>query len=252
MTKVLVLMALQPSFFNSFSQTWVHLWFALLTMGSTVAKCRSRRDKGLLFVYPRKEKIKQFLKNWRPITLLNTVYKIASSCIAARLKTVLPKLIGDDQKGFLKGKYIGENIRLLYDTLLYAKQHQIPSLLLMVDFEKAFDSVAWSFIEKSLCKFKFGKDITRWILTFYTNINSCVHVNGQYSQWFDVKRGTRQGDPLSPYLFLICAELLASMIRQNENIHGINILDEEILLSQFADDTTFFQSNVIKEDWVWL
>ena len=65
MTKVLVLMALQPSFvcflffFNSFSQTWVHLWFALLTMGSTVAKCRSHKDKGLLFVYPRKEKIKK-------------------------------------------------------------------------------------------------------------------------------------------------------------------------------------------------
>ena len=69
----------------------------------------------------------------------------------------------------------------MYDTLLYAKQYQIPGLLLMVDFEKAFDSVAWSFIEKSLHKFKFGKDITRWILTFYTNINSCVHVNGQYS-----------------------------------------------------------------------
>ena len=86
----------------------------------------------------------------------------------------------------------------------------------MVDFEKAFDSVAWSFTEKSLRKFKFRKYITRWILTFYTNINSSVHVNGQYSQWFDVKRGTRQGDPLSPYLFLICAELLASTIRQNE------------------------------------
>ena len=100
------------------------------------------------------------MKYWRPITLLNTVYKIASSCIAARLKTVLPKLIGDDQKGFLKGRYIGENNRLLYDTLLYAKQHQIPGLLLMVDFEKAFDSVAWSFIERSLRKFKFGKDIT--------------------------------------------------------------------------------------------
>ena len=64
-------------------------------------------------------------------------------------------------------------------------------------------------------------------------------MNRQYSQWFDVKRGTRQGDPLSPYLFLICAELLASVIRQNENIHGINILDEEILLSQFADDKPF-------------
>ena len=109
----------------------------------------------------------------------------------------------------------------------------------MVDFEKSCDSVALSYIEKSLHNFKFGKDITRWILIFYTNINSCVHVNGQYSQWFDVKRGTRQGDPLSAYLFLICAEVLASKIRQNENIHGINILDKEILLSQFADDRTF-------------
>ena len=92
-------------------------------MGSKVAKCQSHKDKGLLFVYPRKEKIlKKNKKKWRPITLLNTVYKIASSCIAARLKTVLPKLIGDDQKlFFLKGRYIGENIRLLYDTLLYAK-----------------------------------------------------------------------------------------------------------------------------------
>ena len=109
----------------------------------------------------------------------------------------------------------------------------------MVDFQKAFDNVAWSFIEKSLHKFKFGKDF-RWILTFYTNINSCVYVNGQYSQWFGMKKGTRQGDLLSPYLFLICAELLASMIRQNENIYGINILGKEILLSQFADGTTFF------------
>ena len=59
------------------------------------------------------------------------------------------------------------------------------------------------------------------------SINSCVHVNGQSSQWFDVKRGTRQGETLPPYLFIICAELLASVIRQNENIHGINILDKK-------------------------
>ena len=83
------------------------------------------------------------------------MYKIASSCTTARLKTVLPNLIGDDQIFFyllllllLKGVYRGENIRLLYASLLYAKQHQVPDLLLMVDFEKAFDSVAWSFIEK--------------------------------------------------------------------------------------------------------
>ena len=96
-----------------------------------------------------------FFLNWRPITLLNTVCKIASSCIAKRVKTVLPQLIHDDQRGFLKGRYIRQNIRLLYDTLLYASKHRIPGLLLMTDFEKAFDSVAWSFTEKSLTAFNF-------------------------------------------------------------------------------------------------
>jgi len=108
--------------------------------------------QGVIVCIPKEGKDKQFWKkNWRLITLMNTMYKIASSSIAARLKTVLPKLIGDDQV-FLKGRYIGGNIRLLYDTLLYAKQHQIPSdLLLMVDFEKAFDSVAWSSTDFFLC-----------------------------------------------------------------------------------------------------
>ena len=128
----------------------------------------------------------------------------------------------------------------MYDTLLYTNKHQVPGLLLMVDFEKAFDSVAWSFIENFLNKFNFGHDIKRWISTFYANINSCMFVNGQYSEWFDVRRGTRQGDLLSPYLLLICAEILSSLMHQNKNIYGIKILDEEILLSQFADDTTFF------------
>ena len=150
-------------------------------MGSTVARCWSHKDKRLIIVcIPKAGKVFFNEKLARPITLLNTVYKIASSCIAAtaRLITVLPKLNGDDQKGFLKGRYIytGGNIGLLYDTFLYAKQHQIPGLLLMVDFEKAFDSVTWSFIEKYLRKFKFEKEITWWILIFYTSINSLIHV----------------------------------------------------------------------------
>ena len=69
-----------------------------------------------------------------------------SSCIAARLKKVLPKLISEEQKGFLKGRDRGENIRLLYDTFLYTNKHQVPGLLLTVHFEKAFDNVEWSFI----------------------------------------------------------------------------------------------------------
>ena len=161
------------------------------------------------------------------------MYKIASSCIAARLKMVLPKILSEEQKSVLKGRYRRENISVVWYIA-------VPGLLLTVDFEKAFDGVAWSFIEKSLNKFNFGHDIKRWISTFYANLNSCMYVNGQYSEWFDVRRGTRQGVSLSPYLLLIWAEMLFPMTHQNKNIHGIKILDEEILLSQFADDTTFF------------
>ena len=92
--------------------------------------------QGVITCIPKECKDKTLPRNWRPITLLNIVYKNASSCIAGRLKTVLPQLINVDQKGFLKGKYIGENIRLLYDTLLYASKHHVPGLLLMWTLRK--------------------------------------------------------------------------------------------------------------------
>ena len=146
------------------------------------------QKQGVITCISKEGKDKSLLKNWRPITLLNIPYNIASSCIAQRLKSVLPKLIYEDQKWFLKGRFIGENIRLLYDTLLYSSKHNVRGLLFMVDFEKAFDSVAWSFIKKSLIKFNFGSSIIQWISTFYCNIKFCVSVNGQYSEWFHVQR----------------------------------------------------------------
>ena len=194
--------------------------------------------QGMITCIPKEDKPKQYLNNWRPISLLNTAYKIASACIANRLKTVLPDIIHECQTGFLKGRYIGENIRLLYDTLMYTETEQIPGLLLQIDFSKAFDSVSWKFIQSSLEFFNFGPDIKRWVRTFYNKANSCISVNGQYSTWFNIERGVRQGDPCSPYLYLICAEILSLMIRTNDKIKGIKLKEKEFLLSQFADDTT--------------
>ena len=126
---------------------------------------------------------------------------------------MLPKIIHSDQKGFMKGRYIGENIRLLYDVLLYTETEKITGLLLMMDFGKAFDSVSWSFIQKALEFFNFGSDIRRWIKTFYNNASTCVQINGHYSSSFNIGRAVCQGDPLSPYLYLICAEIVSTMIR---------------------------------------
>ena len=196
--------------------------------------------QGVITCIPKDGKPKQFIKNWRPISLLNVSYKLLSACLARRIKTVLPLIIHDSQKGFMKGRYIGENIRLLYDTILLTEKENIPGLLLMVDFEKAFDSVSWFFIEKALNFFNFPNNIISWFKILYKKANSCVSFNGQYSNWFKLHRGCRQGDPISPYLYLICAEILSLMIRQNKDIKGITLRDKDVLLSLFADDTTLY------------
>ena len=198
----------------------------------------STQKEGVITCLPKGNKDKQYLKNWRPISLLNVTYKISSACIANRIKTVLPHIIHEDQTGFISGRFIGENIRKIYDLLYYTEKHNIPGLLLLIDFEKAFDSVAWSFIFKVLAFFNFGPSLITWIKTFYKNIKSCVTVNGQISQWFTILRGCRQGDPLSPYIFIICAEILAILIRKDKNIKGIMIDLKEHLVSQYADDTS--------------
>ena len=196
--------------------------------------------QGVITCIPKGDKPKQLLKNWRPISLLNVSYKILSACIATRIQKVLPKIIHHCQKGFIKGRYIGDNIRTLFDILSYTKSEDIPGLIVTIDFEKAFDSVAWSFIEKALIFFGFPDTIVKWFKTLYSHPQTCLTFNGQYSRWFSLGRGCRQGDPISPYLYLICAEIMSLMFRQHGEIKGIKLKDSETLLSLFADDTTLF------------
>ena len=191
---------------------------------------------------PKVRKPKQFLKNWRPISLLNVIYKLASGCIAERIKTVLDKIINRDQTGFLKGRFIGENIRLIYDLMNYTEVNQIPGLLMLIDFKKAFDSISWDFIFQTLDLFNFGNSIKDWIKTFYSGIKSCIIQNGITSDYFFPQRGCRQGDPISPYPFLLCAEVLGILIRKNKDITGIIVGDVEFKLSQYADDTSLFSN----------
>ena len=132
------------------------------------------QHQGIITCIPKENKPKNFLKNWRPLTLLDVVYKIASGAIANRLKQVLDIIICKDQTRFIKGRYIGENTHLIYDLMNYTEQNNIPGLLLLTDFEKAFDSLSWSFIQKVLKFLNFGPSICRRIETFYSNITSSV------------------------------------------------------------------------------
>ena len=195
------------------------------------------QKRGIITCIPKGNKPREFLKNWRPISLLNTDYKILTSILAKRMKAVLKHIISNNQKGFLKDRYIEENTRLVYDLIDYCKTNNKEGLLLMIDFEKAFDSVEWGYIKKVLSKYNFGEDFTRWFDIIYNDSQSCVINNGIYSNFFSLGRGCRQGDPLSPYLFILAIEPLANFIQQNENIQGISISNKHIKIGQYADDT---------------
>ena len=178
------------------------------------------------------------LSNWRPISLLNLDYKISTKTICQRIQDVLPDIIHENQSGFVSNRKLEFTVRTIQDLMYYSDENDLLSYFLFVDFEKAFDFLEWNFIVKSLEKFNFGQDFIKWIQTFYNNISSCIINNGHTCQYFQIGRGVRQGDPLSPYLFIICIELLSIAIRQNDQVKGIKIAENEIKLLQFADDLT--------------
>lgn len=209
----------------------------------TLQECIEKKEllpsmkQGLITLIPKHSKDKRILDNLRPITLLNTDYKLLSGCVAARLKTSISQIISETQSGFLSGRVIHNNIRLVLDLIDYSDMFTENGFLLFLDFYKAFDSVEHPFILETLTHFGFGKEFINLIDMMYKDINSCVALEHGTCRRFPVRRGIRQGCNTSPLLFIMVAELLAISLK-NKGVKGINILDKNILISQFADDTT--------------
>ena len=194
--------------------------------------------EGTITCIPKGDKIRNNLKNWRPITLLNAIYKFNSGILAHRIKNVLPKLINPDQKGFINGRFLGENTRLIYDIIEECNNQNSKALLILIDFEKAFDSISWEFIAKILALFNFGENTINWVKSLQIGSTSKILQNGNFSKNITLERGCRQGDPVSPYLFVLAAELLAEAVRSNKEIQGIKLYNQEHKISLYADDTT--------------
>ena len=190
----------------------------------------------------KKDKDKRYIKNWRPISLKSVDVKIASKALALRLANLSPEIIQADQYAYVKGRTIFDVIRTIDDIMEFTKMKQIPGLMVAFDFEKAFDSLSWTFLFEALNSFNFGKSFISWVSVLYWNISSCILNNGVSTQMFDICRGVRQGDLLSAYLFIIALELFLINIRHDKNIKGIMVENREIKLTAFADDlTTFLQ-----------
>jgi hypothetical protein len=168
------------------------------------------QKRGVINLIPKQDKDLKYVSNWRPISILNTDYKIITKALANRIKGVLPNLINEDQTGFVLGRLIGQNIRIVKDVMDYCNTMNIEGLLVMLDFEKAFDSLNWEFITYVLEQFNFGINFIKWVQILYTDISSSVQNNGSISDKFKLNRGIRQGCPLSAFVFILCAELLAT------------------------------------------
>ena len=155
---------------------------------------------------------------------MNTDYKILTKVLSSRLQCALKEIISGDQTGYIKGRYIGENVRIIDDIVTYTTITNTEGYVVLLDFEKAFDMVNIDFLKASLRVHNFGLNFIKWIDIMYTNISSCVMNNGHATQFFPVTRGIRKGCPISAMLFIIVVELLASHIRHCPSIRCHNKL----------------------------
>ena len=144
---------LPAEFYKVFWKDVSSTLISALNYAYETGKLSITQRRGIIKLIPKKDAEPFFIKNWRPLTLLNSDYKIAAKSIANRLKPLLPDLINFDQTGFIRGRFIGENIRLIDSVICYAKENNIPGLLLFLDFEKAFDTIEWPFIRKTFQHF---------------------------------------------------------------------------------------------------
>ena len=195
---------------------------------------------GVITLIEKKGKDRLDIANWRPITLLNADYKLLTKTLGQRLKKVLPNLIHKDQNGFIPGGSIFFSNHTVRDILFYCKKENIDLIMLALDYTKAFDSLDFHFIYRTFEHFGFGERFQKWIKIIFNGGKSCVANNGYISENFEILRSTRQGDPISPLIFILGLEILFLIIRADENIKGVRIENNEIKLTAYADDASYF------------
>ena len=187
----------------------------------------------------------QSFNDYRPISLIGCVYKILAKVLAKRLAAVLPHLIDERQTTFMKGRHILHGVLIANEAIAEAKSRSKPCMVFKADFEKAYDSVSWGFLDYMLMRMGFCERWRKWINGCLTTATISILVNGSPSKEFTPKRGLRQGDPLAPFLFNIVAEGLTGLMRSvvSKNLfrsYIVGSLKEEVNILQYADDTLFF------------
>ncbi|GLU16530.1 hypothetical protein SLE2022_329610 [Rubroshorea leprosula] len=188
------------------------------------------------------------LKDFRPISLVGCVYKLLAKVLANRLRVVMPEIISDSQSAFLGGRQLVDSVLVLNEVVEEVKQRKQQAFIFKADFEKAYDCVDWSYLDWMMSRFGFGGKWRRWIRECLSTARVSVLVNGSPTEEFAMGKGLRQGDPLSPFLFLMVAEGLHGLVKKAEEeglLQGIMVGNNGLAISllQFADDTVILANS---------
>ena len=193
------------------------------------------------------------LSQFRPISLCNVFYKIASKVLANHLKVILPEIISAEQSAFVPGRLITDNIISAYECLHFMKRKRSRNNVyaaLKLDMMKAYDRVEWSYLKSIMEKLGFATPWVTVVMNMVSSVSFSAMFNGVKSEEFQPTRGIRQGNPISPYLFLLAAEGLSCLLNsQNESsqLSGIKVAPSAPAVNHllFADDSLlFFRASV--------
>ncbi|GJT65759.1 RNA-directed DNA polymerase, eukaryota [Tanacetum coccineum] len=183
------------------------------------------------------------VKDFRPISLIGSIYKIIAKILTNRLVDVLGGIINEVQSAFIKDRQILDGPFILNEVMSWCKKKKKQTLLFKVDFEKAYDSVRWDFLDDVLGKFGFGDKWRKWIQCCLHSSKGSIIINGSPTDEFQFGRGLKQGDPLSPFLFLLIMESLHISFQRVVDagmFHGIDVGGLVNLSHMFyADDAVF-------------
>lgn len=185
------------------------------------------------------------MKDYRPIACCNVLYKVVSKILANRLKTILPRLITENQSAFISGRLLMENVLLASEFVKdYHKELISPRCVMKIDVSKAFDSVQWAFVLQSLEAIGVTQRFIHWVKLCITTPSFSVQVNGELGGYFQSSRGLRQGCSLSSYLFVLCMNVLSykidKAVRENKFQYHPRCKGLSLTHLCFADDLMIF------------
>ena len=233
-----------------FQQFWDTMGDDLTSMAQEfliTGKLEEGINKTNICLVPKKLEAKRLVE-FRPISLCNVAYKIVSKVLSKRLKSVLPWIITETQAAFVEDRLISDNILIAHELLHALNSNNSCSreyIAVKTNLSKAFDRVEWSFLEKAMRALGFSDAWCRTIMECVTSVSYQVLINGTPHGDIRPTRGIRQGDPLSPYLFVICTEMLVLKLIQAENsgeITGLKVARGAPAVSHllYADDSMFY------------